>query len=84
VQGRPKIAMRTADRHKEPTVKRMLILMLGALLATVGACETDVMGPRTTAPDPALENSPDAMHRTVEHGDVYLEEYIGRYDLNGN
>ena len=63
-------------------MKVAMILMLGAMLATLGACEADVMGPRSTAPNPALENSLENMHRNVEHGDVYFEEYIGRYDLN--
>jgi hypothetical protein len=63
-------------------MKTVLIVILGAVLATLAACQTDVTGPPPAAPNSTLENSPDNMHRNVEQGDVYLEENIDRYDLD--
>jgi len=66
-------------------MKLAMIMMSGAIMMTLGACQTsDVTGPPTMAPSSTVENSPDNMHGNVEHGDVYLEEYIDRYDLSRN
>ena len=62
-------------------MKLVMIVMFGAFVATWGACQSDVSGPPLTEGNSAVENSPDNMHQNVEHGDVYLEEYIDRYDL---
>jgi hypothetical protein len=63
-------------------MKLAMVMMLGALLTGLGACESDATGPRAATPNPALENSPGNMHRDVARGDASLETAIGRYDLD--
>jgi hypothetical protein len=69
-------------RKKEVNMKLAMIVMLGSILATMGACQSDMAGPLKSAPNSAAGISPEQMHQNVEHGDVYLEEAIGRYDLD--
>jgi hypothetical protein len=63
-------------------MKLAMVVMLGALLSSMGACQSDMTGPPTQARVSTVENSPDNMHRDVPQGDVYLEENIDRYDLD--
>ena len=65
-------------------MKLAMMVMAGALMAALGACQSDVTGPPMTAGNAAVENSPDNMHRDVGRGDVYLEENLDRYDLSRN
>jgi hypothetical protein len=62
-------------------MKLVLCAAMGALLLVVGACQTDMTGPRPTPSGATLDNSPDNMHSDVAPGDVYLEEAIDRYNL---
>ncbi len=61
-------------------MKLALTALLGALLATLAACQSDMTGPLpASTPDATLAPSTDLAHPDVPVGDVYLEEMLGRY-----
>jgi hypothetical protein len=63
-------------------MKSLMILMLGALLLTVSACQYDMTGrPASSETNGAMESSSSRVHPDVPKGDVYFETYIGRYDM---
>jgi hypothetical protein len=62
-------------------MKLAMLAMVGTLLVTLSACQSDMTGP-AAAPDYSntpLVAPPGDNHPDVPAGDIYFEEMIGRY-----
>ena len=65
-------------------MKVAVIVIVGALLAVLGGCQSDMTGPMPSSDtNETLTASPGESYPDVPVGDAYFETAIGRNELGG-